>query len=77
MAVSASRFLTKRRGDFIEYTAGMLSDPELFSDAEAFAGSFRDVRLVRSLKNHFRKVHSLGIRQERVRLIRKLPSAKA
>ena len=55
MAVSASRFLTKRRGDFIEYTAGMLSDPELFSDAEAFAGSFRDVSACKISQKSFPK----------------------
>ena len=41
-AASASRFPTKRTADFIVFTAGMLSDRELFSDAEAFAGPLLD-----------------------------------
>jgi hypothetical protein len=41
-AASASRFPTKRTAAFIVFTAGMLSDRELFSDAEAFAGPLRD-----------------------------------
>lgn len=72
MAVSASRFLTKRRGDFIEYTAGMLSDPELFSDAEAFAEPFRDAatcakgrcragEAIGALRCSFRPVKRLGM----------------
>ena len=41
-AASASKFLIKRRADFIGFTAAMLSDPESLSDAEAFVGSLRD-----------------------------------
>ena len=41
-AASASRFPTKRTAAFIVFTAGMLSDRELFSDAEAFAGPLLD-----------------------------------
>ena len=41
-AASASKFLIKRRADFIGFTAAMLSDPESLSDPEVFVGFFRD-----------------------------------
>ena len=41
-AASASKFLIKRRADFIGFTAAMLSDPESLSDPEVFVGFFHD-----------------------------------
>ncbi len=39
-AAFASRFPIKWPADFIVFTAGMVSDQELFSDAAASAGFF-------------------------------------
>ena len=44
-AASASSFPTKRTAAFIVFTAGMLSDRESFSDAEAFAGPLLDAEV--------------------------------
>ncbi len=69
---SAFKFPIKRRADFIVFTAGMLSDLELFSDAEAFAGPFRDAatcakgrcragEAIGALRCSFRPVKRLGM----------------